>query len=50
MIRKGLSYPIPVTEEMKQAEEQAAAAEQSAIQEAGSNPPDKAEQMPSGQD
>jgi hypothetical protein len=50
MIRKGLSYPIPVTEESKRAKEQAAAAEQSAIEEIGLNPKGEAEEMPSGQD
>jgi MFS family permease len=50
MIRKGLSYPIPVTEERKQAKEQEAAMEQATIEEIESNPSGEAEEMPSGQD
>jgi hypothetical protein len=56
MIRKGLSYPIPITEERKHALEQAvqeqekSLAEQDAIEEIGTNPSDEGDQMPSGQD
>jgi MFS family permease len=49
MIRKGLSYPIPITKERRQAKEKMMA-EQAAIDEGGVNPSDNNEQMPSGQD
>ncbi|MFX0053564.1 MAG: hypothetical protein ACFFAD_01430 [Candidatus Hermodarchaeota archaeon] len=55
MIRKGLSYPIPITEERKQALEQAAQEQQETTieqtgQDSSINPSDDAVQMPSGQD
>jgi MFS family permease len=55
MIRKGLSYPIPITEERKLALEKIAAEQEvayveQAAQETGSNPSEEYEEMPSGQD